>query len=125
MVMIELPGSLRDFVIERIEEELSGTNDIKDWIRCLFAGLDALAEEIDEDEGENLVSNFEESGELENGFTAMLRKEYGKLRDPSGEDLLAVVDKNCEVAWVSEDGDDEIARGFMDSPGDFDEDEEY
>jgi hypothetical protein len=125
MVMIELPGSLRDFVIERIEEERSGSNSMKEWIRCLFAGLDALAEEIDEDEGENLVSNLEDSGELEDGFTAMLRKEYAKFDDPSGEDLLAVVEKNCEVAWVSEDGDDEIARGFMDSPGDFDEEEEY
>jgi hypothetical protein len=30
----------------------------------------------------------------------------------------------CEVAWIDEDGDDEIAKGFMESDGYEDDDEE-
>ena len=64
--MIELPGSLRDLLCESIDEELenSGADALDGWIKCVFIGLDAAAEELDEDLGENLVQKLEESGEL-------------------------------------------------------------
>jgi hypothetical protein len=40
-----------------------------------------------------------------------------------GEDLVSNLDKLCEVAWIDEDGDDEIAKGFLDGTDDFEEDE--
>ena len=52
--MIELPGSLREFVVERIDDELSSKSDPKEWVRCLLVGLDALAEEMDEEESSGI-----------------------------------------------------------------------
>jgi len=122
--MIELPGSLREFVIERIEDELTSGGGPEKWIRSVMAGLEALAEEIGESDGENLIPNLEESGELEQSLAKVLEKQYQDLGDePSGETLLSVLDKICEVAWINEEADDEIARGFLDGNDDLDEEE--
>ena len=51
--MIELPGSLRDVIIERIDEEIenTGADAPKTWVSCFLAGLDVAAEELDEELG--------------------------------------------------------------------------
>ena len=117
--MMELPGSLRDLLCESIDEELetSGANDPEGWIRCLFIGLDSAAEELDEDLGENLIQKLEESGELEQSLTKELAKQFEGLVEPAGDDLIRVLDSVCEVAWINEDDDDQIAKGFMESDG--------
>ena len=123
--MIELPGSLRDLLCESIDEELenSGADESSGWIQCLFIGLDAAAEELDEDLGENLVQKLEESGELEQSLADELEEQFEGLEDSSGEELVRIMDSTCEIAWINEDGDEEIAKGFMESDGY--EDEEY
>ena len=117
--MIELPGSLRDLITDRIDEEIenTGASGPEAWISCVMAGLDVVAEELDEELGENLVSKLEESGELEQSFSKELEGHLGGLSEPSGDDLVRIIDGICEVAWINEDGDDEIARGFMESDG--------
>ena len=117
--MIELPGSLRDLLCESIDEELetSGAGDPDGWIHCLFVGLDAAAEELDEDLGENLVQKLEESGELEQSLSDELTEQFEELVDPAGDDLIRILDSVCEIAWINEDDDDQIAKGFMESDG--------
>ena len=123
--MIELPGSLRDLLCESIDEELenSGADELSGWIKCLFIGLDAAAEELDEDLGENLVQKLEESGELEQSLSDELEEQLADVVDPSGDELIRVLGNICEIAWINEDGDDEIAKGFMEA--DSYEDEDY
>jgi hypothetical protein len=122
--MIELPGSLRELLRERVEEELdtSKADSPEKWIRSLFIGLDAAAEELDEDLGENLILKLEESGELEHGLAKELQAQCGSLSEPSADDLIRLMDVVCEVAWIDEDDDDQIAKGFMESDGHEDED---
>ena len=122
--MIELPGSLRELLRERVEEELdtSKADSPETWICSLFIGLDAAAEELDEDLGENLVLKLEESGELELGLAKELQAQCGSLSEPSADDLIRLMDVVCEVAWIDEDDDDQIAKGFMESDGHEDED---
>jgi len=117
--MMELPGSLRDLLCESIDEELetSGASDPEGWVRCLFVGLDSAAEELDEDLGENLVQKLEESGELEQSLSKELAEQFDGLVEPAGDDLIRVLDSVCEVAWINEDDDDQIAKGFMESDG--------
>jgi hypothetical protein len=125
--MIELPGSLREFLIQHIEEGLDPDKDSpENWTRSVISGLDALAEEVDQEVGENLVPRLEESGELESKLVTLLPEAYGELEgsDPTADDLVAVLDKLCEIAWINEEADDEIARGFMDGTDGY-EDEEY
>ena len=43
--------------------------------------------------------------------------------DPTAEDLVGVLDKLCDIAWINEEGDDEIARGFMDGSDGYEDDE--
>ena len=122
--MMELPGSLRDMIIARIDEEIE-TNDAdspESWLHCVLAGLEVAAEELDEEIGENLVTKLEESGELEQSFGAEFKQQFADLDEPSGDDLMSIIDSACEVIWINEDGDDQIARGFMESDGYEDED---
>lgn len=124
--MIELPGSLREFFILQIEDELDPINGgPKNWSDAVLRGLDALAEEIDQEVGENLVPKLEESGELESKLLVLLPEAYADLTgsDPTADDLVGVLDKLCEIAWINEDGDDEIARGFMDGTDGYEDDE--
>ena len=122
--MIELPGSLKELLRERVEEELetSGANTPELWVRSLFIGLDAAAEELDEDLGENLVLRLEESGELEQSLANELVTQFENLKEPGADDLIRMMDSVCEVAWIDEDDDDQIAKGFMESDGYEDED---
>ena len=122
--MLELPGSLRDLIIERIDEEIetNGADSPETWLACVLAGLDVAAEELDEEIGENLVTKMEESGELEQSFGDEFKEQFANLVEPSGDDLMRVIDSACEVVWINEDGDDQIARGFMESDGYEDED---
>ena len=123
--MIELPGSLRDVIIERIDEEIetTGADEPEAWFACFLAGLDVAAEELDEELGENLITRLEESGELEQSLADELEEQFEGLEDSSGEELVRIMDSTCEIAWINEDGDEEIAKGFMESDGY--EDEEY
>ena len=124
--MIELPGSLREFFILQIEDELDPVNGgPQNWSVAVLRGLDALAEEIDQEVGENLVPKLEESGELESKLSELLPDAFSDLKgsDPTAEDLVGVLDKLCEVAWINEEGDDEIARGFMDGSDGYEDDE--
>ena len=122
--MIELPGSLKELLRERVDEalETSGAATPAEWVQSLFTGLDAAAEELDEGLGENLVLKLEESGELEQSLSNELKKQFESLNEPSADDLMRVMDAVCEVAWIDEDGDAQIARGFMESDGYEDED---
>ena len=122
--MIELPGSLRDVIVERIDEEIetTGANAPEGWVSCFLAGLDVAAEELDEELGENLINRLEESGELEQSLSDELEAQFEDLEQPSGDELMRVVDTVCEVAWINEDGDDQIAKGFMEPDGYEDED---
>jgi len=122
--MIELPGSLRELLRERVDEalETSGAETPKEWVQSLFTGLDAAAEELDEDLGENLILRLEESGELEQSLADELEDNFDSLNDPAADDLMRIMDSVCEVAWIDEDGDAEIAKGFMESDGYEDED---
>ena len=117
--MLELPGSLRDLIIERIDEEIetNSANSPAAWLSCVLAGLDVAAEELDEEIGENLVSKLEDSGELEQSFGDEFEGQFEDLNDPSGDDLMRLIDSTCEIIWINEDGDDQIARGFMESDG--------
>ena len=123
--MIELPGSLRDMLVERIDEEIDANNAStpEEWVGALLIGLDAAAEELDEDLGETLVKNLEESGELAQSLADALTEQFEDLEDGSGDELVRIMDGVCEIAWINEDGDEEIAKGFMESDGY--EDEEY
>jgi len=124
--MIELPGSLREFMIQHVEDELNQEDDgPKQWTDAISVGLDALAEEIDEEVGENLVVRLEESGELEGKLSELLPDALESLTgsDPTAEDLLGVLDKLCEIAWINEEADDEIARGLLDGSDGYEDDE--
>tara|TARA_B110000495_G_C22727657_1_gene427180 strand:- start:302 stop:688 length:387 start_codon:yes stop_codon:yes gene_type:complete len=124
--MIELPGSLKEVLIERIDEQIDakGASAPKQWFEALLVGLEAAAEELDEDLGENLVSKLEDSGELEQSLSKELQEQFEGLTDITGEEIIRILNSVCEVAWIDEDGDDEIAKGFMESDGYEDDDEE-
>jgi hypothetical protein len=124
--MIELPGSHKEVLIERIDEQIDakGASAPKQWFEALLVGLEAAAEELDEDLGENLVSKLEDSGELEQSLSKELQDQFEGLTDITGEEIIRILNSVCEVAWIDEDGDDEIAKGFMESDGYEDDDEE-
>jgi len=117
--MMELPGSLRELIVGRIDEEIetNGADSPTAWLGCVLAGLEVAAEELDEEVGENLVTKLEESGELEQSFGDEFEEQFEDLEDPSGDDLMRLIDSTCEIIWINEDGDDQIARGFMESDG--------
>ena len=125
--MIELPGSLREFLVERVDEEMdaTGASDPASWTHCVLHGIDALGEELDEELGENLVPRLEQSAELEDSLSNCMTQSLEGTDDPdlNGDDLVNTLDKLCEIAWIDEDGDDEIAKGFLDGSDDFEEDE--
>ena len=119
----ELDDLLVDYLYDELDADTGGPES---WTSAVVSGLEALAEEIDEEVGENLIPRLEESGELEGKLANLLPEVFRGLEgsDPTADDLVNILNKFCEIAWINEEADDEIARSFMDGSDSY-EDEEY
>lgn len=135
--MIQLPHELRDTVVEQLDEYLEaqhGTPDAETVASYVVELLGTVAEELKVADADEIVLKLETSGELEASLLELLEEEFESDDeiDFSGEEIISIIEKVCDVEWTTKDDDDEEVEddeddddpdGFFDEVGGDDDDD--
>lgn len=117
--MIELPKAMRQMIIELIDENFSQIGDDgapEDYAQAVIDAIEAAADELDEETGDEIVSHLEAAGELEESLVDTMAEGFrdDDEFDYIGESVMRLIERMCNIEW-SEDARAEI----------FAEDEDY
>lgn len=134
--MMQLPHELRDTVVEQLDEYLesqNGTPDAEAVAAFVVDLLGSAAEDLKLDDADDIVLKMETSGELEASLLELLEEHFESSEDMefTAEDILALIEKVCDVEWTTKDDEDaeeedeeDDPDGFFDDMGGGDEDED-
>ena len=117
--MVELPYSLRVLLVEAINEyceRMDPGTDSDVTAEAVVEQLETVAEEISSVDAEDIIPSLEAT--MENGHSLVIalsdHLEATDQSELSGEELMALVEKFCEIEWTDADGEEEGAGFFGD-----------
>jgi hypothetical protein len=134
--MMQLPHELRDTVVEQLDEYLesqNGTPDAEALAAFVVELLGTASEDLKIDDADDIVLKLETSGELEASLLELLEEHFESSEDTefAAEDILALIEKVCDVEWTTKDDEDaedededEDPDGFFDEMGGGDDDDD-
>ena len=110
--MIQLPHEMRDTVVEQLDEYLeaqTGTPDGETVAAYVIELLGSAAEELKIDDADEIVLKLETSGELEASLQELLEEEFERDDELefTGEEIVSLIEKVCDVEWTTKDDDDD------------------
>lgn len=118
--MIELPANLRDMLVEQLEEFLegAGSNDPEAVAEYTVQVIQTSAEELEIEDGDEIVSQLEASGELEGNLDETIQEtmETSGISDVTAEEVISLLERLCEIDWLAneeEDEEDEVRAEFF------------
>jgi hypothetical protein len=135
--MMQLPHEMRDALVEQLDEYIdaqAGSPEAEHVASYIIELLGTLAEDHHVDDADEIILRMESSGELEAGLQELLEEEFesNDEMEYTGEELVSLLEKLCDLEWSSKDDeDDEPALdddeddpdGFFDDIGAEDDDE--
>lgn len=135
--MMQLPHEMRDTLVEQLDEYFdahTGSPDGEVVAAYVIELIGTVAEEMKVDDGDELILKLEASGELEASLLELLEEEFESNDEfeYTGEEIVSVVEKVCEVEWTTKDEDDaddekdddrDDPDGFFDAVAGDDEDD--
>ena len=117
--MVELPYSLRVLLVEAINEyceRMDPGTDSDVIAEAVVEQLETVAEEISSVDAEDIIPSLEAT--MENGHSLVIalsdHLEATDQSELSGEELMALVEKFCEIEWTNADGEEDGAGFFGD-----------
>lgn len=119
--MVELPHEMRELLVERLDDFISDLTDSTDFesiAHSIIKAIQHTADEAEYEKAEEVIARLETSGELEGSLVEVLEEHFEAEEefDYTGEDLVSLLEKLCEIEWadLDEDGDDDIDDFFDD-----------
>jgi hypothetical protein len=132
--MIQLPHEMRDTLVEQLDEYLDAQSAAPDGEVVAAYVVDligSVAEELKVDDADEVLVKMETSGELDASLLELLEEEFESNDEfeYTGEEIVSLVEKVCDVEWTTKDEDEEAEdddedHGFFDEMGAGDEDDE-
>lgn len=117
--MVELPQEMRELLVERLDDfisELTDTSDTESIAQSIVQTIEAIADEVEYEKSEEVISRLEASGELEGTLMEVLEEHLSAEDefDFTGEDLVSMIEKICEIEWadLEDEADDDIDQFF-------------
>lgn len=106
---MQLPTSLRESLVEELDEYLeafASEPDPEAVAAFVIELLEAWADEAGEDD---LLTDLEESGALDEPLAERLESEVSSNDEFefTGEELVSLLEKLCAIEWDEDDDDDE------------------
>lgn len=127
--MVELPQEMRELLAERLDDfisELTDTSDPESIAQSIVKVIEAIADEVEYEKADEVISRLETSGELEGSLVEVLEEHLSAEEefDFTGEDIVSLLEKICEIEWADaeDDGDDDDVDDFFDEE---DADDDY
>ena len=122
--MMQLPHELRDTVVEQLDEYLesqNGTPDAEAVAAFVVDLLHTAAEDLKLEEADDIIVKMETSGELDASLLELLEEHFESSEDLefTAEDILALIEKVCDVEWTTKDDDDVEEDDEEDDPDGF------
>ncbi len=128
--MMQLPHEMRDTLVETLDEYLeaqTGNPEPESVAAYVVELLGTVADEMKLDEADEIVLKLESSGELDASLIEMLEEEFESNEEfeYTGEEIVSLVEKVCDVEWTTKDDDEEVEDddddddpdGFFDEMG--------
>jgi hypothetical protein len=114
--MIQLPNEMRDTLVEQLDEYLdaqtgTGSPDPETVAAYVIEQIATAAEEMKIDDCDEIILKLESSGELEASLLELLEEEFESNDEFefTGEEIVSLVEKVCEIEWATKDDDDDDA----------------
>lgn len=135
---MQLPHEMRDTLVEQLDEYFdaqSGAPDGETVAAYVIELIGTVAEEMKIDDGVEIILKLESSGEMEASLLELLEEEFESNDEfeYTGEEIVSLMEKVCEIEWTTKDEDDEKEDeddddgddpdGFFDAIGGEDEDD--
>ena len=134
--MMQLPHEMRDTLVEQLDEYFdaqSGAPDGETVASYVIELIGTVAEELKVEDGDELILKLEASGEMEASLLELLEEEFESNDEfeYTGEEIVSLVEKVCEVEWTTKDEEDaeeeedeeDDPDGFFDAVAGDDEDD--
>ncbi len=136
--MMQLPHEMRDTMVEQLDEYFdaqTGTPEPETVAAHLVELIATVAEELKLDDADELLLKLESSGELDASLLEVLEEEFESNQEFefTGEDVVALLEKVCDIEWTTKDEDDDVEEddeddeddpdGFFDEMGGEDDDD--
>lgn len=135
--MMQLPHEMRDTLVEQLDEYFdaqSGSPDGETVASYVIELIGTVAEELKVEDGDELILKLESSGEMEASLLELLEEEFESNDEfeYTGEEIVSLLEKVCDVEWTTKDEDEEEddddddeddPDGFFDSVGGDDDDD--
>lgn len=136
--MMQLPHGMRDALVEQLDEYFdaqSGSPDGETVASYVIELIGTVAEELKVEDGDEIILKLESSGEMEASLLELLEEEFESNDEfeYTGEEIVSLIEKVCEVEWTtkdeddseddSDDDDEDDPDGFFDDIGGDDDDD--
>lgn len=135
--MIQLPNEMRETLVEQLDEYLeaqTSTPDAETVAAFVVDLIGNVADELKVHDADEIILKLESSGELDASLLELLEQEFedDEEFEYSGDDILGLIEKVCDVEWTTKDDDDEDSDddddeddpdGFFDDMGGDDDDD--
>ncbi len=124
--MIQLPHQMRDVLVEQLDEYFdahTGSPDGETIAAYVIELIGTVTEELKLDDGDEIILKLESSGEMEASLLELLEEEFESNDEfeYTGEEIVSLVEKVCEVEWTTKDEEDEEDEEDDDPDGFFEE----
>jgi capsid protein len=124
--MMELPSSMRELLVEQLNEfceNLDDTSDTSAIAEQVVELIEQVTHEVPGVSSADIISRLESSGEMDASLSEVLEDTFDSAAsfDYTGEELVTLLEKLCEIEWL--DGDEEEGgSGFFGAEADGEED---
>ncbi len=131
--MMQLPHEMRDTMVEQLDEYFdaqSSTPEAEAVAAHVVELISTVADEMKLEGADEIILTLESSGELDASLLEVLEEEFESNQEFefTGEDVVSLFEKVCEVEWTTkddedddeekeDDDDDDDPDGFFDEMG--------
>ena len=128
---MQLPNSMRDKMVDDLDEYLEAVSASPDT-EAIASYVIELLETYAEDAGiDDVVATLEEESTLDGTLVETIEEEMSSNDEfeYTGEEIVSLVEKVCDVEWTTKDEDEEAEEddddhGFFDEMGAAEEEDE-
>ena len=106
---MQLPNSMRDNMVDDLDEYLEAVSASPDT-EAIAAYVIELLETYAEDAGiDDIVAGLEEETALDGSLSETIEEEMSSNDEfeYTGEEIISLLERLCEIEWVEGDGDDD------------------
>ena len=120
--MLELPKTMRDLLVDQLDEyceNLDSSSDTESIAESVIEHIEGVSQEVGGVNGEEVLGQLEASGELEASMVEFLEDAFASDAAfiYSGEEIVALLEKSCEIDWLDQ-GEEEDGAGLFGDPVD-------